>query len=166
MSRIHNSSVFPYSCEVRADLDYQADLWTVPWRKLGFDYCGIYLITPEGKWPVKVGISEDAAGRLNTLQTSHWHQMCIASYWICENKSVARKLEAKVHESLKNRRLMGEWFDINLPKASEMVEFEAETLGIELAKKIPETAKFAPVRHHIQSFYDARYQHLAKLGKI
>jgi hypothetical protein len=166
MSRIHNSVVFPYSLEEREDLDYQADLWAVPWRKLGFDYCGIYLITPEGKWPVKIGISEDAASRINSLQTSHWHQMRIASYWICENKNQARKLEASVHISLKNHRLMGEWFDIKLHQAFEVLEFEAEKLGIELARKIPETAKFASVRHHIQAFYDARYQHLAKFGKI
>jgi len=156
----------PYSCDERLGLDYHADLWTVPWRKLGFTYCGIYLITPEGKWPVKVGISEDAAGRLNTLQTAHWHQMRIVSYWFCENRTLAGRLEAKVHQSLINRRMMGEWFDIKKEKAAETVQFEANVLGIELADRVPESAKFAPVRAHIEAFYESRGYHLAKSGKM
>jgi hypothetical protein len=166
MSRIHNSGALPYSCEQRAELDYQADLWTVPWRKLGFGYCGIYLITPEGMWPVKIGISEDAASRLNSLQTSHWHQMRIVDYWICENKTLARKLEATAHDSLADRRMMGEWFDIKSSKAAEAVEFQAGILGIELAKRLPDTAKFDPVRAHVESFYNSRHMHLDRLGKI
>lgn len=166
MSRIHNSGALPYSGAERWELDYQADLWTVPWRKLGFGYCGVYLITPEGKWPVKIGISEDAAARLNSLQTSHWHQMRVVDYWVCESKASARKLEARAHLSLGGRRMMGEWFDITVAKAAEIVEFEAGVIGVELAKKVPDTAKFAPVRAHIESFYDARHHHLDKIGKM
>lgn len=164
MSRIHNSVAMPYSCAERMEKGYQADLWTVPWRRLGFDYCGVYLITPEGKWPVKIGISDDAAKRLNSLQTSHWHQMRIASYWICSDRASARKLEAKAHDALKNRRLMGEWFDIQIEKAVDLVEFEASIIGVELAKEIPETARFDAVKAHIDAFYAARGNHLDKLG--
>lgn len=156
MSRIHNSNALPYSMEERAELDYQADLWVVPWRKLGFDYCGVYLIAAAGKWPVKIGMSEDAAKRLNSLQTAHWQQMRIMNYWICENKAAARQIEAKCHLELKSRRMMGEWFDIRADAAADVVEFCGELLGIELAKKVPETARFAAVRAHIEAFYDAR----------
>lgn len=166
MSRIHNSAALPYSCKERGELDYQADLWTVPWRSLGFSYCGIYLITPEAKWPVKIGISEDAAARLNALQTSHWHQMRIVNYWVCEDRKRAKQMEAAAHRALRTRRMMGEWFDMRPEKAAETVEFEAEIAGIVLAKRIPETARFAAVRAHIEGFYAARAQHLDKLGKI
>lgn len=156
MSRILNSEAMPYSSEERIELDYHADLWMVPWRRFGFDFCGVYLIAPAGKWPVKVGMSEDAARRLNSLQTAHWQQMRIMSYWICENKAAARQIEAKCHAELKNKRMMGEWFDIKADAAADVVEFCGELLGIGLAKRVPETARFAQVKAHIESFYDAR----------
>ncbi len=142
------------------EIDYHGDLWMVPWRKFGFDYCGVYVICPQAKWPIKIGISDNAAKRLTQLQTGHWSRLKVAAYWVCESAAKARQIESIAHSALekKNKRLLGEWFDIRPDKAAELVEFEAEIAGIELMKRVPETAKFEPIKQHLDAFYDLRYR--------
>lgn len=135
-----------------------AGIWMVPWRQLGFDFCAVYLIATATRWPVKVGMSDCAAARLAQLQTSHWNELRVWRYWVCENRKAARTLEQKTHELLceGSRRLLGEWFDMDLEKAAETVVFAAENLGIEIAKEIPETERYRPVFDYLNSVYEKR----------
>lgn len=162
MSRIHNRQKIPFvdPWGPNNEIDYHQDLWAVPWKQFGFEYCCVYLITPSSRQPVKIGISENAASRLNTLQTAHWEPLQVSRYWLCADKNAARQVELKSHLTLRDsaRGLLGEWFDVKLEKAAEIVEFAAKALGVELATKIPDTDKFAEVRKHMQAFYDTRYK--------
>ena len=166
MSRIHSKQFIPGDPHDIDSLliDYHQDLWAVPWKQFGFDYCCVYLITPENRWPVKVGFSECGATRLATMQTAHWSLLRVADFWICENKTLARQVELKSHLNLRdaNRGMLGEWFDIKVDKAVEVVEFAAKSLGVELVKRIPETDKFNEVRKYMQQFYNSREKVLDK----
>lgn len=131
----------------RVELSVDGDLWRVPWKDFGFDYCGVYLICQRTKWPVKIGISECAAKRLDQLQTAHWNELIVGGYWICENKAAAKRLEASAHADLieQRRHLLGEWFDMDVDRAAGIVEFAAQRIGIEAAREVPKNEKFADV---------------------
>jgi hypothetical protein len=130
-------------------------LWMVPWRQYGFNYCGVYLIGPNNRWPLKIGISECAYKRIDALQTAHWQRINCHGYWLCENKKAAALVERKAHELLKegSRHLMGEWFDIDLKKAAEIVVFAADAVGVEIVADIPKIDKFRKVFAYLEIAY-------------
>ncbi len=126
-------------------------LWMVPWKEYGFDYCGVYIIGPENRWPLKIGISERAYTRVNTLQTAHWSRIDCHGYWICENRTEAAKVEKKAHEILKDtRHLMGEWFDVDIRKAAETVQFAAHLAGVEMVNRLPRINKFKKIYTYLE----------------
>ena len=61
--------------------------------------------------PVKVGISKDVNGRLSTIQTSCPNPIDLAYVFECPNRSVAREIERCFHETQKEKRSHGEWFN-------------------------------------------------------
>lgn len=131
--------------------DSKALLWMVPWKEYGFDYCGVYLIGPQNRWPLKIGISERVYARINTLQTAHWSRIDCHGYWICENRAAAAAVEKKAHEMLKDtRHLMGEWFDVDIKKATEVVIFAAQSVGVEMVADIPRIKKFRKVHSYLE----------------
>lgn len=126
-------------------------LWLLDWGELGFAYSGVYVIAPGGAWPNKIGISCCVPRRLIALQTSHWQKLHVFDYWLCENAKAARTVERSVHKILADdgKLLMGEWFDVRSNQASKVVEYAADREGIELARRIPETEKFAHVHQRL-----------------
>lgn len=133
--------------------DYADDFWRVNWKKFGFPFCGLYLISQRSGWPLKVGISDCVLKRLNGLQTSNWNELVCSGYWILADRAQAQRLERRVHEVIadKGGHLLGEWFDLRADKAREIVEFEAQMLGIELATEVPKNEKFKGVHDYIWS---------------
>lgn len=119
--------------------DLEKELWRVNWRQHGLPYCGIYAVSPDNRWPTKIGISQNPVKRLISLQNSHWRKLDIWEYRYAENFVAARKIEAKAHEMLRSegKCLQGEWFDIRPDKALEVIEFAAMTLGVEICSAIP-----------------------------
>lgn len=133
------------------NLDQTQHLWRVPWRRFGFDYCGVYLISQLSNWPVKIGMSDCASRRLDQLQTSHWNELTVSAYWICETRAHAKAIEARAHAMLEKegRRLLGEWFDLDVRKASSIVDFAAQTLGFEARRDLPRNDKHAAVWEYL-----------------
>lgn len=128
------------------------------WRKHGLPYCSLYVIAPEGHWPSKIGISTNARKRVVQLQTSHWKMMVVSRcYWV-EGVTAARRLEAKVHETLKGMSvyLNGEWFDRSPEQAAEIIEFEAMLMGVELHDTIDDPIVLEAVGRSADAEY-ARY---------
>lgn len=151
------------------------ELWRVPWKDFGFAYCGVYLICQRTRWPVKIGISECASRRLSGLQSSHWSELMVGRYWLCESRRWAKEVETAAHDRLESgHRLLGEWFDIDIEKAASVVEFSAQVVGVELATGIPETDKYKEVLDYlsfarserIQKAYNAHNKALLAEGKI
>jgi hypothetical protein len=124
---------------------YQAEaleheLWRVNWRHQGYPYCGIYAISPDNRWPTKIGISQNPTKRLVSLQGACWRRLDIVEYRYCADFNSARLVEKKAHEILKEegKLLNGEWFDTKPDKALDVIEFAALGVGIELRKEIPD----------------------------
>lgn len=69
---------------------------------------------PDGKptSPAKIGITRSIGGRLGTLQTGHWLKLHMICSFEIPSRDMARALESDVHESIKEFRISGEWFNI------------------------------------------------------
>jgi hypothetical protein len=119
--------------------DLDSHLWRVNWKAEGYPFCGIYCVSPDNRWPTKIGISQNPAKRLVGIQTGVWRRVDVVGYRYCANSTEAREVEKKTHSIFRESSLglHGEWFDIRGDKAVETVEFAAVTLGIELQSKIP-----------------------------
>jgi hypothetical protein len=143
---------------------YANNLWLVPWRRFGFNYSGIYLIAPKRKTPVKVGMSSDAAARISELQVSNWEPIFVHRYWICENQKLAREVELRAHDILTGgeNRLYGEWFNVDLQKASDVIEHVGLELNIELAKALPASEKFEVVFDYLDHAIPRGARHAVK----
>jgi hypothetical protein len=63
--------------------------------------------------PIKIGISGDVKSRLAGLQTASPEELIIRYILTCKNQESAYKVERLLHKKYADRRLSGEWFDIN-----------------------------------------------------
>lgn len=119
--------------------DTYNELWRLNWKSEGLPYCGIYIVTTDSRYPCKIGISQNPAKRLASLQTSHWRLLQISEYRWCGNEKEAKQVEQAVHERLKEQEklLHGEWFDIRPEEAVEAIEWVGLIEGIAVNKHIP-----------------------------
>lgn len=71
------------------------------------NYLGVYLIT-DGEF-VKIGVAGNVNTRMHDLQIGNPKKLCIILYEKIKN---AYKIEKLLHEKYKDKRMVGEWFDI------------------------------------------------------
>lgn len=135
-------------------------LWLIDWRALGLPHYCIYVIAPDGQWPVKVGISCDPRSRLQALQGANWKRLEVAKCFWVDSIATARAVEAEVHRDYSARKkwLLGEWVDGRPDEAGDLIGFTALRLGIELNQHVPEEGKIWvedeinrlwPIKHQI-----------------
>lgn len=89
--------------------------------------CFIYIIGRiDG--PVKVGISSSPYGRTATLQTGCPFPIRLLHAVKCQDRREALRHEQSFHEVCEDKRLLGEWFDMDADHAYEVVNtgFEIE----------------------------------------
>ena len=77
----------------------------------------VYVMYPDTKWgwlfgPSKIGVSNNAARRVRTFQTAHYHDITVHMTLTVRD---ARDTEYRAHRYLHRFRRKGEWF--NLPPA-------------------------------------------------
>lgn len=77
--------------------------------------------------PVKIGISNNPLGRLATIQTG-----CHVKVHLWFTKGIAtRELalmhERAIHQDHKDRRLNGEWFDMDPGEGAEAIDVQVDT---------------------------------------
>lgn len=118
----------------------ERELWRINWRAHGYPFCGVYAVSPDNRWPTKIGISQNPLNRLINLQCASWRRLDIAEYFFCADQQKARQIEAKCHAILTEdgKALHGEWFDIRPDKAAEIIAFAGAALGIEVRRDIPD----------------------------
>lgn len=80
----------------------------------------LYVIGKEDG-PVKVGISDYPGGRLNTLQTGCPFKIEILHLAEMRDRNHALWHEANFHEVYAEKRLVGEWFDLDAELAIECI---------------------------------------------
>lgn len=131
--------------------------------------CFIYVIAPEGKWPVKVGISKSPRRRLSDLQGANWKRLKVEVCAWAETKTSAFALEQYVHSDYSDRGkwLLGEWIDARPDDAKERIEWAAMALNIGVNFGIPED-KISEVQRKIDSMWptNARHEAIAKRTEI
>lgn len=131
--------------------DLSEQVWLADWKAAGLPYCSLYIVTPDGNWPCKIGISVNASKRLIGLQTSVWKPLRVAKCYWTATVLQARTLEKAIHKRLTedNAWLHGEWFAMRPDKATDVVEFVALVEGIELYDKIDNPKVMAAIESEV-----------------
>lgn len=113
-------------------------VWLADWKSFNLPYCSLYIVSPDGGWPCKIGISTNARKRLIGLQTSVWKPLKVTHCYWTATVHEARALEKAIHARLTedNMWLHGEWFAMRPNEAKEIVEFVSLVEGIELNDKV------------------------------
>lgn len=83
--------------------------------------CFIYVIGVESG-PVKVGISSSPGSRLGAIQTGCHFKIDILYSRRCKDRDHALKNEKIFHDVYAEKRLVGEWFNIDADLAIEAIE--------------------------------------------
>lgn len=76
-----------------------------------------------GEKPVKVGITSNLDGRLRALQTGSFRKLVYVMTLATPNREISSYMEAAFHSLQKDRRLEGEWFDIEVAEAMQLLGF-------------------------------------------
>lgn len=82
----------------------------------------IYIIGASRDGPVKIGVSNDADKRLRQLQTAQEKQLIVFAAEPCR-ATHALALERLIHAQINHKRMVGEWFDIDVETAIAEVRF-------------------------------------------
>lgn len=143
----------------RLDNGYTTPVWILDWGRVKSERCSVYVITPDGGRPSKIGISRAPVKRLAALQGAHWSPMSIERCYHVETSEMAYKVEQEAHKILGEAglRLLGEWFQCNPQKAGEAIEWAALTLGADLQTDIPKEYEAAADLAYYRAFpYEVR----------
>lgn len=133
-------------------------VWLADWKKHRLPYCSVYIVSPDGQWPCKVGISTHAYKRLAGLQTSVWKPLKVMGCYWAKTVHEARALEKAVHKRLSEDSvwLHGEWFDMRPKQAKEMIEFVAMVEGIEIYDEIDNPDVMSDIKALVAKFQTSR----------
>ena len=113
-------------------------VWLIDWKEFGKPNCTVYVITTDGDWPCKIGMSQSPYKRIRSLQTASWKQLYVHKCFITKTRKDAALLEAEIHARLgaDGAWMCGEWFDSRAKQAADLVEFVACVEGIEISTVI------------------------------
>jgi hypothetical protein len=103
----------------------------------------IYVVRSE-PGPVKVGIATNPRARLSQLRTASAVPLHLD--FAAETEGDARALERRAHAILAERRLAGEWFNIDSREAVAAVRRAAQELGVALYGPRTSSARHPPAR--------------------
>lgn len=81
----------------------------------------VYVIGRRGG-PCKVGVSADPMKRLSSVQTGCAMVVEVWGYCTFPSRFVARQFEREAHRAMSDRRLSGEWFDVEPEAAIQAIE--------------------------------------------
>lgn len=94
----------------------------MPWPK---ETCHLYIIAHSNNdgptKPVKVGITANLNSRLKMLQTGNPGKLQFVMTLAMPIQQMARDMEQAFHHLQKDRRLAGEWFDIEVREAMALM---------------------------------------------
>jgi len=128
----------------------------------GDDRCFVYVIVPEGKWPVKVGISKSPKRRLVDLQGANWKRLRVEYCGWTATRADALAIERFVHDEYAERGkwLLGEWIDARPDEAKERIEWAAMALSINVSFALPDD-KISEVQATIDAIWPMAARHAA-----
>lgn len=94
----------------------------------------LYLIciaSDDGKvtGPVKIGITRSLSSRLKSVQTGSFCPLKYYDVWVFP-KDVLKGLECFIHEYNKEKRLCGEWFDVEPEHMRQIIELMLNSMRV------------------------------------
>ncbi len=92
---------------------------------------------------VKIGKTNNVKNRIRTLQTGNPYKLRIIGTISCQDEKTMSELEKRLHNELKDKRLVGEWFNVTM---DEVVVLHARENGIP-AQAIEQVALIEEVRN-------------------
>ncbi len=96
-------------------------------RENGF-YC-LYLVAVEGHAAIKVGIADDARSRFGAIQTHNFLELRLHRFWWVAGRPVAARVETSFKKHFREKRIRGEWFDLDLEEAEAFIQGEMKEAG-------------------------------------
>jgi len=81
----------------------------------------VYVIGRRGG-PCKVGVSTDPMKRLASVQTGCAIPVEVWGYCTFSSRFVARRFERAAHKAMSERRMSGEWFNVEPEEAIRAIE--------------------------------------------
>ncbi len=157
--------------EIGPQGDLSKEVWMADWRAMRLPYCSIYVVAPVDGWPCKVGISTNPMKRVSSLQTACWKQLEVAWCGFLGTVKQAAALESRAHKSLTEQSLWlhGEWFDLRVTDAKDLIGFEADMAGLEMHDTLPSGVAL----DFVAKLYASRYgtpqaltDRIARFGKF
>jgi Rha family phage regulatory protein len=92
----------------------------------------VYIIGNKDNDYLKIGVSNNVDKRLKQLQTGAWSKLeLLYQSMVCSN---GFDVEANIHALFKDKKVLGEWFDIELNEAINLIESDNFTLKSEYLK--------------------------------
>lgn len=82
----------------------------------------------------KIGYSKCPNKRLKSLQTANHSKLKIHYAIEVPNEKAARKIESLIHKEHNHLRIKGEWFDMPMKEAINMMAYQEIMLETNLAK--------------------------------
>lgn len=83
----------------------------------------VYVIGPASGRPVKIGYASDTAKRLSGIQNGNHEELHIHYEFCCDGRLDAERVEKAAHSVLRDRRIRGEWFDVDADAAADAIKF-------------------------------------------
>lgn len=151
--------------------ELEEGLWLVDWRSIGSPKYCVYVIAPDGQWPVKIGISHSPVdrSRLGNLQVGNWKRLEVAHCFWTETQADALAIEKEVHRDYSEQKkwLLGEWVDTRPNEARERIEWAALILGVNIGNDVPsEAAESIKARIETLWPWTTYYQAMAERGEM
>lgn len=101
----------------------------------------VYIIAPvvDGKYsrPVKVGHAKNPYARLGSIQTGSHQTLEVAATFEFPSKRVACDVERSFHDVLADKRVRGEWFDMDTLSAMRSI-CTCVRVGLVMSTKLDE----------------------------
>jgi hypothetical protein len=135
MASFHNCRLSIVVGDLRASKPWTEARWRRAFkaRLAELDLHAIYVIGPEDG-PFKIGHSKNVESRVTEMMVGSWREL--KAHFICWGRGqiLVKSLERNVHASLRKagRHIRGEWFDVTVDEARELIVGTAERYGMRL----------------------------------
>lgn len=73
----------------------------------------VYMIGAGAGRPCKIGVSDNVSNRLRQLQNGHADKLRLWGVWYFASRADAAAAEKFLHRSYQEKRMEGEWFDVD-----------------------------------------------------
>ena len=103
-------------------------------RKQGFH--GLYLVSTETGFPIKVGITSNPVGRLSELQVGNFNQLQVHRFWWLPGRRISARIERGFKDHFKHHNVRGEWFETPLSEAERFIEDTIRDIGSWAIKQV------------------------------